>query len=247
MQQPQQTCYESIWSRSSCHPSYNVPIPALRFIYLFQSHFVVFQPFPSHILCLWLSLDFSQTDKLISFIHTWSFSLLSPRLDFFSPWHPSSFQLAGHRALLYENSLDLKGRSEVAWGGGGGSASPQVRLSFRILSVTVKARHQRLASHQLLIVCLLLIDTVWRPGLKFRLAYVPKSKFFLPLGSGGGGGVSELCEATGNRYRFCRFLAETGGSHSFTADMDPSYTAEDASCPSKAYFSATEYFHHWSL
>lgn len=43
------------------------------FFYLVQSHFVVFQPLPSHILCLWLSLDFSQTDKLISFIHTWSF------------------------------------------------------------------------------------------------------------------------------------------------------------------------------
>lgn len=42
----------------------------LFFFYLVQSHFVVFQPFPSHILCLWLSLDFSQTDKLISFIHT---------------------------------------------------------------------------------------------------------------------------------------------------------------------------------
>ena len=71
---------------------------------------------------------------------------------------------------------------------------------------------------------------------------MPKSKFFLPLGSGGG--VSELCEATGNRYSFCRCLAETGGSHSFTADMDPSYTAEDATCPAKAYFPATEYFRH---
>lgn len=122
MQQLQQTCYESIWSRSICHPSYNVPIPAMRFffIYLVQSHFVVFHPFPSHILCLWLSLDFSQTDKLISFIHTWSFSLLSPCLDFFPPWHPSSFQLAGHRALLYENSLDLKGRSLMALGEGWG-------------------------------------------------------------------------------------------------------------------------------
>lgn len=44
--------------------------PPTSFFYLAQSHFVVFQPFPSHILCLWLSLDFSQTDKLISFIHT---------------------------------------------------------------------------------------------------------------------------------------------------------------------------------
>lgn len=71
-QQRQQTCYESIWSRSVCHPSYNAPLPALKvFFYdLVQSHFVVFQPFPSHILRLWLSLDFSQTDKLISFIHT---------------------------------------------------------------------------------------------------------------------------------------------------------------------------------
>lgn len=71
-QRLQQTCYESIWSRSIRHPSYNVLVPALRFFffYLVQSHFVVFQPLPSHILCLWLSLDFSQTDKLISFIHT---------------------------------------------------------------------------------------------------------------------------------------------------------------------------------
>lgn len=139
MQQLEQTCYESIWSRWSCHPSCNVPIPCIEiFFYLVQRHFVVFQPFPSHILCLWLSLDFSLTDKLISFIHTWSFSLLSPRLDFFPPWHPSSFQLAGHRALLYENSLDLKGRSEVAWGrgwgwggwGGGGGVGQPNRSDF---------------------------------------------------------------------------------------------------------------------
>lgn len=45
-------------------------LPPTLFFYLAQSHFVFFQPFPSHILCLWLSLDFSQTDKLISFIHT---------------------------------------------------------------------------------------------------------------------------------------------------------------------------------
>lgn len=148
------------------------PFPCIEiFFYLVQRHFVVFQPFPSHILCLWLSLDFSLTDKLISFIHTWSFSLLSPRLDFFPLWHPSSFQLAGHRALLYENSLDLKGRSEVAWGrewgwgggggegGGGGLANPTGQTCFRILSVTVKASHQSLACHQRLIVCLPLIDT----------------------------------------------------------------------------------------
>lgn len=91
--------------------------------------------FPSQILCLWLSLDFSQIDKLISFIHTWSFSLLSPCLHSPHPHptrHPSSFHLAGHRALLYENSLDLKGRSEVVGkeGGGGGGVHPalQVRL-----------------------------------------------------------------------------------------------------------------------
>lgn len=63
------------------------------FFYLVQSHFVVFQPLPSHILCLWLSLDFSQTDKLISFIHTWSFfSFITTSwfFLFFPPWHPSS-------------------------------------------------------------------------------------------------------------------------------------------------------------
>lgn len=94
-QRLQQTCYESIWSRSIRHPSYNVLVPALRFFffYLVQSHFVVFQPLPSHILCLWLSLDFSQTDKLISFIHTWSFfSFITTSwfFLFFPPWHPSS-------------------------------------------------------------------------------------------------------------------------------------------------------------
>ena len=94
-QRLQQTCYESIWSRSIRHPSYNVLVPALRFFffYLVQSHFVVFQPLPSHILCLWLSLDFSQTDKLISFIHTWSFFsfiTMSWFFLFFPPWHPSS-------------------------------------------------------------------------------------------------------------------------------------------------------------
>lgn len=156
MQQPQQTCYESIWSFSIRHPSYNVPhsCTEIFFFYLVQSHFVVFQPFPSHILCLWLSLDFSQTDKLISFIHTWSFSLLSLRLDFFFPslWHPSSFQLAGHRALLYENSLDLKGRSEVAlqggrWGkrgGEGGELAGQALIrvfSLSLRKLGLAARH----------------------------------------------------------------------------------------------------------
>lgn len=118
------------------------------FFYLVQSHFVVFQPLPSHILCLWLSLDFSQTDKLISFIHTWSFFSFITTSWFFLFFPPDillPFQLAGHRAPLYENSLDLKGRSEVALGGGWrmsrrrrrrrwwwwrGSASPRVRLSL---------------------------------------------------------------------------------------------------------------------
>lgn len=37
-QQLQQTCYESIWSRSIRHPSYNVLVPALRFfLFLFSS------------------------------------------------------------------------------------------------------------------------------------------------------------------------------------------------------------------
>lgn len=63
------------------YPSYNMPTPPLR-IFLFSSLVLLSSNLlPSHILCLWLSLDFSQMDKLISFIHTWSFSLLSPRLD----------------------------------------------------------------------------------------------------------------------------------------------------------------------
>lgn len=164
MQQLQQTCYESIWSRSICHPSHNVPVPALRFCYLVQSHFVVFQPsllissvFGCHsILVRRISWSLLSTLDLFLFYH-------HVLIFFFSPWHPSSFQLAGHRALLYENSLDLKGRSEVAPGGWRmrerGLGRPTGPTFMPVLSVTVKARHRRLASHQLLIVCLLLIDT----------------------------------------------------------------------------------------
>lgn len=137
-QQLQQTCYESIWSRSVCHPSCNVLVPASRFFfyfYLVQSHFVVFQPFPSHILCLWLSLDFSQTDKLISFIHTWSFSLSSPRLDFF--FFPSDIPLPSSwlavELCFMKTVKTWKAGARWRWGGGGGSASKQLGLSFAFL------------------------------------------------------------------------------------------------------------------
>lgn len=40
-----------------------------------------------------------------------------------------------------------------------GVGQPTGQTFIGVLSVTVRARHQRLASHQLLIVCFLLIDT----------------------------------------------------------------------------------------
>lgn len=90
------------------------------YFYLVQSHFVVFQPFPSHILCLWLSLDFSQTDKLISFIHTWSFSLSSPRLDFF--FFPSDIPLPSSwlavELCFMKTVKTWKAGARWRWGGG---------------------------------------------------------------------------------------------------------------------------------
>lgn len=130
------------------------PFLHCSFFYLVQSRFVVFlQPFLSHILCLWLSLDFSQTDKLISFIHTWSFSLLSPRLDFSSPlttsflpvgW-PWSFTLWKQFRLERQERGGLGVVEERrGWWWCGGVSQPTGQTFFLH---PLKARHLRLASY----------------------------------------------------------------------------------------------------
>lgn len=107
--------------------------------------FVVFHSSSPHILCLWLSLDFSQKDELISFIHTWSFSLLSPHLYFCShDIHlPSSWLPIKLRLIWKQFRLE---RQVWGWSFRGGEArgAPLTAGSDFLLYTACEFEHQAL-------------------------------------------------------------------------------------------------------